>query len=121
MKTIPTIRKWRRSALVFVSFLLLSSCMSTKVIGSQHSENLDNEECQTVSQWKYWWGIGGSDEILVEPDSPDTVCPCIDGKLASVEVNSSFGDFLLTLVTVGIVNHRTVHFECAEIDEGEQN
>ena len=94
--------------------------MSTKVIASQHSDNLDNEECQTISHWKYWWGIGGSDEILVEPGSDDTQCNCENSALASVEVKSSFGDFLLTLLTAGSVNHRKITFECTEIDEGEQ-
>ncbi len=120
MKTISIMRKRKHYLLVLFVFMSFSSCMSTKVVGNYHSDNIDNEECQTVSQWKYWWGLGGSDEILVQADSDDTKCPCPNNALASVEVNSSFGDFLLTLVTLGVVNHRTVSYECAEIDEGEQ-
>lgn len=94
--------------------------MTTKVIGSNHSDNLDNEECLSLSHWKYWWGIGGSDELVVQEGSQDTTCPCVTNGMASVEVKRSFGDFMLTLVTLGIVSHRTVNYECAETDDGEQ-
>ncbi|MDH7444692.1 Bor/Iss family lipoprotein [Aquimarina sp. 2201CG14-23] len=113
-------RKLKQYMLVLFVLIGMSSCMSTKVIGSYHSNTLDNEECQTVSHWKYWWGIGGTDEILVQTESKDTECYCENNALASVEVRSSFGDFLLTLVTLGMVNHRTIKYECAETDEGEQ-
>ena len=119
MKTIP-IKKLKRFALIFLLSIGMTSCMSTKVIGDYHGDDLDNEECQTLSHWKYWWGIGGSDEILVGSDSKDTVCPCEDDSISAVEVKSSFWDFLLTVVTVGIVNHRTVSYKCTEVDEGEQ-
>lgn len=119
MKTTSKLRPLLRISFILIVMVFASSCITTEVIGSYHSDNLDGEECQQVSHWKYWWGIGGSDEIFVGPDSTDTVCPCEDGKLASTEVKSSFGDFLLTFVTVGIVNHRTVSFECAESDDGE--
>lgn len=120
MNVVSRLRRLVLSVLVSLVLLCGSSCMSTKVIASQHSDDLDHEECQTISHWKYWWGIGGSDEILVEPGSDDTKCNCENSALASVEVKSSFGDFLLTLLTAGIVNHRKITFECAETDEGEQ-
>ena len=120
MKTIFTMSTAIRTLGLVLVLACASSCMTTHVISNQHSDNIDGEECQTVSHWKYWWGIGGSDEILTGPDSTDTQCGC-DGKaMASVKVKSSFGDFLLTAVTLGIVNHRTVSFECAEVDNGEQ-
>ncbi|MDC7994045.1 Bor/Iss family lipoprotein [Altibacter sp. HG106] len=100
--------------------MMCNACMSTQVIANYHSDTLDNEACHELSHWKYWWGIGGSDEVLVGPNSPDTDCPCANNAMASVEVKSSFGDFLLNFVTLGIVNHRTVSYKCAEVDEGEQ-
>jgi hypothetical protein len=120
MKLVFIKREIIRYLLGIFVLVSISSCMSTKVIGSHHSDDLDNEECQKISHWKYWWGIGGSDEILVQADSEDTECPCVSNAIASIEVKSSLGDFLLNLITIGIVNHRTVSYECAETDEGEQ-
>ncbi len=120
MKTTNELRTLLRVSLIVLLLGCTTSCMTTHVISNQHSNNIDNEECQSVSHWKYWWGIGGSDEILVGPGSGDTVCPCANESMASVKVKSSFGDFLLTAITLGIVNHRTVSYECAEVDEGEQ-
>lgn len=116
--------------LVIVFSISSIACVTTHVVANDHSSNISNEACQEVSQWKYWWGLGGPDEIRVGEVNSDTKCPCRDYKLgakdvksamASVEVKNSFGDALLSLITLGIVNHRTVKFKCAEIDEGEQN
>jgi len=120
MNSVSRIQRLLPIMLVFLVLHSTTSCMSTKVIASQHSDDLDSEECQTISHWKYWWGIGGSDEIIVQPGSEDTKCPCENNALASVEVKSSLGDFLLNLLTLGIVNHREIKYECAETDEGEQ-
>ena len=118
MKTQKIQLQWKFLIVIFVA-INFSSCMSTQVVANHHSDGLDNEECQTVAHWKYWWGIGGSDEILLQPGSPDTVCPCESEAMASVVVKSSFGDFLLSFITLGIVNHRTISYQCAEVDEGE--
>lgn len=120
MKTTIDIQKLSRFVLLIFLMSVATSCMSTKVIANFHSADADNEQCQTIQHWKYWWGIGGSDEIVVEPGSDDTQCPCPNKAIASVEVHRSFGDFALTLLTLGIVNHVTVTYECAEVDNGEQ-
>ena len=120
MKTTNDLRTLLRVSLIVLLLGCTTSCITTHVISNQHSDNIDNEECQSVSHWKYWWGLGGPDEILVGPNSEDTVCPCTNKAMASVKVKSSFGDYLLTAITLGIVNHRTVSFECAEVDNGEQ-
>lgn len=105
---------------VLFSVLTNSSCMSTEIIANNHSENLDNEPCQTLSHWKYLWGFVGSDELFVGPNSTDTECACPNEAMASVEVKQSFGDFVLSLITIGIVNHRKVIYKCTESDDGEQ-
>lgn len=119
MKTILG-RKLVRGSQVITRTYTFFSRVSTKVVVSYHSNNLDNEQCLQVSHWKYWWGIGRPDEILVGPGSNDTACPCLNGSLASVEVSRSLGDFLLSLITLGIVIHRRIKYECTESSDGEQ-
>ena len=106
--------------LVAVFAMASYSCMTTNVIANQQTSSLDHESCQELSHYKYWWGLGKSDEIIVGTVASETKCPCINNSLASVAVESNFGDFLLNFITLGIVNHRTVSYKCSEVDEGEQ-
>ena len=106
--------------IVAVFVMASNSCMTTNVIANQQTGSLDHENCQELSHWKYWWGLGKSDELIVGTVASETNCPCTTNSLASVAVESNFGDFLLNFITLGIVNHRTVTYKCTEVDEGEQ-
>ncbi len=99
-------------ALVFVLTLLPSSCVSTRVEASPYQDSVENLECRKESSWSYYWGLKQK-RIDANPEVADNECPCREGALSWVVVKTSFTDFLLSSVTLGIVNHRTATYGCA--------
>ena len=51
--------------------------------------------------------------VSANPEVAGTVCPCHEKAMTWVETKTSLGDYVLSLVTLGIVNHRTVSYGCA--------
>lgn len=94
--------------------ILLNSCVTTRVEASPHDTNVANMTCHVQSQWSYLWGLGGKERVDVNPETEDKAieCPCREKALAWAEVKTSFTDVLLSIVTIGIVNHRTVEYGC---------
>ena len=109
------------TVLVLSIFLCCQSCASTRVEASPHDTNVVNLECNEKSSWSYWWGVGKVKRVDLHPDTAGVVCPCRSKAMAWVEVKTSAGDFFLSLVTLGIVNHRTVKYGCAKPSDGEQD
>ncbi len=105
-------------ALVLVVTHLPSSCVSTRVEASPYQDSVENLECRKESSWSYYWGLKQK-RIDANPEVADNVCPCREGALSWVVVKSSFTDFLLSSVTLGIVNHRTASYGCARPENGE--
>ncbi|PCJ94417.1 MAG: hypothetical protein COA50_11690 [Flavobacteriaceae bacterium] len=97
--------------LIFSSFII-SSCVSTRVESSPHLDGVVNLECQKRSSWSYYWGLKQK-RVDTNPEVAGTICPCREGGMSWVVVQTSFTDFLLSTVTIGIVNHRTVTYGCA--------
>lgn len=109
----------------FLPFLLiafvLSSCVSTRIEANPYQDTVENLECQRKSSWSYWWGVapGSTKMVSANPEITDTECPCEEKAMSWVVVKTSFTDFALSLVTLGIVNHRTAIYGCARPQNGE--
>lgn len=97
---------------------ITTSCVTTRVEANPYQDSAVNIECQKQSSWSYFWGLKQK-RVNANPEVKDAVCPCREKAMSWVETKSSLGDFLLSLVTVGIVNHRTVTYGCARAQNGE--
>ncbi|WP_139063758.1 hypothetical protein [Flagellimonas eckloniae] len=106
---------------VIASIFLMSSCVSTRIEASPYQDSMENLECQRKSSWSYWWGVapGSTKTVSANPEIQDTICPCAEQAMSWTVVKTSFPDFLLSLVTLGIVNHRTAIYGCARPQGGE--
>lgn len=101
-------------------FLLssITSCVSTRVEANPYQDGAVNIACQKKSSWSYFWGLKQK-TVSANPEIEGTECPCRNKAMTWVQTKSSLGDFLLSLVTVGTVNHRTVTYGCARDQEGD--
>lgn len=106
------------STLFLFSLLAQSACVSTRVEASPYQDGVENLECQKESSWSYLWGLNQK-RIDVNPEVAGSDCPCDEGAMSWVVVKSSFTDSLLSLLTLGIVNHRTVTYGCARPQNGD--
>lgn len=97
---------------------LTTSCVSTRVEASPYQDTFENLECQSHPSWSYWWGLKQK-RVDVNPGTEGVVCPCAESSMSWVVVKTSLTDFLLSLATVGIVNHRTVTYGCSRPSNGE--
>ncbi len=105
--------KIKNIALFLLIGTLFTSCVSTRVEASPYQDSVENLECRKESSWSYYWGLKQK-RIDANPEvSSQEECPCREGALSWVVVKSSFTDFLLSAVTLGIVNHRTATYGCA--------
>ena len=106
---------------IMVTLLLLSitsSCVTTRVEANPYQDSAVNIECQRQSSWSYFWGLK-QQRVNANPEVEGAVCPCREKAMTWVVTKSSFGDFLLSLVTLGAVNHRTVSYGCAREQDGD--
>lgn len=112
----------RTPVLYCIGILLLSglsaSCVTTRVESSPYQDSVENLECQIKSDWSYFWGLKQK-RVDANPETAGTVCPCREGAMSWVVVKTSITDYLLSLVTLGIVNHRTASYGCARPHNGE--
>ena len=106
------------AALLLFVFVIPSACVSTRIEASPYQDSVENLECRKESSWSYLWGLNQK-RIDANPEVAGNGCPCREGALSWVVVNTSFTDFLLSSVTLGIVNHRTVTYGCARAQGGE--
>ena len=98
--------------LLSMPVLFSVSCVSTRVEASPYQDSVENLGCRKESSWSYYWGLKQK-RVDANPEVAGNTCPCREGALSWVVVKSSFTDFLLSSVTLGIVNHRTVTYGCA--------
>ncbi len=119
MKTgfsISAIYRKSRIVIVLACFTVLFSCVSTKVMTNYHCDTFANNPHYRASSWSYFWGLKQK-EIYVGPDCANcTYGVCREGTLNGVEVQTSFGGAFLSVVTLGIVNHRYVKWCCSRPD-----
>ncbi|XMO87087.1 hypothetical protein AAFN75_02090 [Algibacter sp. AS12] len=107
--------------LVLSIWFCAQSCVSTRVEATPHDANVVNLECHEKFNWSYLWGLGSVKRVDLHPDTEGVECPCRSKAIAWVEVKTSLTDFALSLVTLGIVNHRKVKYGCAKPSDGEQD
>ncbi|MEO1029948.1 MAG: hypothetical protein AAFX55_01005 [Bacteroidota bacterium] len=112
-----------KKALLTLSLALLlisvTNCTSTRVVASNYGDTFAGNESYETDSWSYLWGMVKKD-VSVEPDADDSDhAICDEGSLANVEVKTTFGGALLTIVTLGIVNHRKVSFACSRPSNGD--
>ncbi|MCG9972577.1 hypothetical protein [Christiangramia crocea] len=98
--------------------LMQISCVSTRVEASPYQDTMENVECQTRSNWSYLWGLVVK-KVDVNPATEGVLCPCREEAMTWVEVKTSTTDFLLTLITLGTVNHRSVSYGCSRPTGGD--
>lgn len=111
--------KYFQFLVLVISFSALStSCVSTRVEASPYQDSIENLECRTQPSWSYWWSLKQK-PVDANPETQGNVCPCREGALSWVVVKTSFTDYLLSLVSLGIVNHRTVSYGCSRPQNGE--
>lgn len=108
MKPRKTILPIAFLSLIFVT----TSCVSTRIEANPYQDSAVNLECQRKSSWSYLWGLNQK-MVSANPEIENTKCPCRAKAMSWVEVKTSFTDSLLSLVTLGIVNHRTAIYGCA--------
>lgn len=99
-------------ALFLLLIIAQSACVSTRIEASPYQDSVENLECRKESSWSYYWGLKQK-RIDANPEVAGNQCPCREGALSWVVVKTSFTDFLLSSVTLGIVNHRTATYGCA--------
>ncbi|MEP0266256.1 hypothetical protein [Dokdonia sp.] len=109
----------------FIYFLLIVfvfsttfSCVSTRVEANPYQDGAVNIACQKKSSWSYFWGLKQK-TVSANPEIEGTECPCRNKAMTWVESKTSLGDFVVSLVTVGIINHRTITYGCARDQGGE--
>ena len=103
-------------ALFLVMILAQNACVSTRVEASPYQDSVENLECRKESSWSYYWGLKQK-RIDANPEVASNECPCREGALSWVLVKTSFTDILLSYVTLGIANHRTVTYGCARAQQ----
>ncbi|MDB4293103.1 hypothetical protein N9954_06800 [Maribacter sp.] len=113
-------KSYKRAFPVLLLFLLLvqSACVSTRVEASPYQDSVENLECRKESSWSYYWGLKQK-RIDANAEVAGNDCPCRESGLTWVLVETSFTDFLLSSITLGIVNHRTATYGCSRPQDGD--
>ncbi|MBD2716607.1 hypothetical protein KBK19_16305 [Microvirga sp. STR05] len=84
----------------------LSGCMTTRIATVYDCDGVVNDPNSTRLVTAYFWG-------LKQPTDIKPPCDPRSNHLNSVTVTNTFGHFLLSLVTVGIVTKQRVSWCCA--------
>ncbi|QNP51556.1 hypothetical protein [Hymenobacter qilianensis] len=84
----------------------LSGCMTTRIATIYDCDTVANDPNSTKVVTSYFWG-------LKQPADIKPPCDSRFNHLNSVTVNTNFGYFLLSLVTVGVVTKQRVSWCCA--------
>ncbi|WP_394747003.1 hypothetical protein [Spongiimicrobium salis] len=106
------LKKTIQTVFLFLMIGSISSCVSTRIEASPYPDSVVNLECQRKSSWSYFWGLQQK-TVSANPEIENTECPCREKAMAYTVVKTSFGDSLLSLVTLGTVNRRTAIYGCA--------
>ncbi|MFC4632568.1 hypothetical protein ACFO3O_01540 [Dokdonia ponticola] len=118
MKPQRHIQLYAHILVILLTLSITASCVSTRVEANPYQDSAVNIECQKKSSWSYWWGLKQK-RVNANPEVENAVCPCREKAMTWVETKTSLGDFVLSLVTLGAVNHRTVTYGCARPHDGD--
>lgn len=89
-----------------VAAALLSGCMTARIATSHDCDTVVNDPNSTQVVTAYFWG-------LKQPTDVRPPCDPRSNHLNGVSVQTSFGNFLLALVTAGVVTKQRVSWCCA--------
>lgn len=84
----------------------LSGCMTTRIATGHDCDSVVNDPHNTHLVTAYFWG-------LKQPTDVRPACDPRFNHLNGVTVKTSFGQYMLALVTVGIVTKQRVSWCCA--------
>ena len=85
---------------------LLTSCMSTRIVTSPNDcAAMAKDPNNTVVRKSYWWGLQKQEDF-------NPKCDPRSNHLNAVEVRTSFGQYLLASVTLGIVLRQHLWWCC---------
>ena len=90
-----------------------TSCTTVRVVANDHGSTPENSQPNQTANWSYLWGLVQKPVDLKPDASTEDHDICREGQLSWVETETTFGGALLSLVTLGIVNHRKVKWSCA--------
>ena len=97
---------FRRGGWLLVVASLATSCMTTRIVTVPNDcAAMANDPHNQAIYKSYWWGLQ-----TMPPINP--ACDPRSNHLNAVEVRTSFGQYLLTGITLGIVQRRTVRWCC---------
>jgi hypothetical protein len=100
------IRKVYAGLFLCVLILTLPGCVTTRIATLPDCPDPDSVPYTETSVTAYFWG-------LKQPDDIKPPCDARFNHLNGVTVKTTFGHYLLTTVTLGIVNKRRVRWCCA--------
>lgn len=96
---------FRRTRLFWLVALLSTGCMTTRVVTEPDCDSPANVSYTQTTTTAYFWG-------LKQPTDLKPPCDPRANHLNGVTVRSTFGHYLLTTLTLGIVNKRRVEWCC---------
>jgi hypothetical protein len=101
-----TLYFYRKSLLVLLCTIALSSCYSVRV--QTHTQPASEMQYKTVNS--FFWGIVQSPQNVVTP-----ICDSLGSNgLAEVTVKNNFGYSLITVVTLGIWSPTRIEWKCGK-------
>lgn len=113
------IKQLQLSTILLIAAIFFNACVSTQVIANNHCDTFANNQHYQTPSWSYFWGLKKKD-VYVGPDCDNCKYGlCREGSLNGVEVKTTFGGALLSMVTLGIVNYREVKWCCARPADGD--
>ena len=99
------IRKGYAGLFLCVLVLTLSSCVTTRIITEPDANNPDNVSYADTTVTAYFWG-------LLQPGDIKPPCDSKANHLNGVVVKTTFGHYMLSAVTLGIVSKRRIQWRC---------
>ncbi len=106
LRTINPVAWSRRGSVLLLAAGLFTGCMTTRIatVPGDCAAMANDPHNQAIYK-AYWWGLQ-----TASPLSPP--CDPRANHLNAVEVRTSFGQYVLAGVTLGIVQRRTVRWCC---------
>ena len=105
METKPKkMRKLARLVLILAVMFIAQSCYHYRVISTIGDPTT---EYQHKVMWSYCWGLVNKPQFYVVPN-------CDKSAIDEVRVTTTFGNTLLTIVTLGIVCPVSLEWKCSK-------
>jgi hypothetical protein len=100
--TNTSLTKLNRFVLVIILLIPLQSCYHYRVLSTYSDPSTEYKE---KVLWSYCWGLVNSPQQFVVPN-------CDQNSLDEVKITSTFGQNLLTVVSLGVVCPIKVQWKC---------